>query len=117
MSSIEIVDNTVSQLSLLLSEKKLSSVEITQAFIDQTNRVDDRVHAFLHLDEKNFLKQAEESDERRKNGKTKGKLDGIPIALKDVISVEGQPLTAASKILENYISPYDATVTRKLKDA
>ena len=79
MSSIEIVDNTVSQLSLLLSEKKLSSVEITQAFIDQTNRVDDRVHAFLHLDEKNFLKQAEESDERRKNGKTKGKLDGIPI--------------------------------------
>ena len=53
MSSIEIVDSTVSQLSLL-SEKKLSSVEITQAFIDQTNRVDDRVHAFLHLDEKIF---------------------------------------------------------------
>ena len=64
-----------------------------------------------------MIAQAKRSDERRAQGKTLGPLDGIPIGLKDVICVEGQPLTAASKILENYISPYDATVTQKLKQA
>ncbi|MAK27187.1 MAG: Asp-tRNA(Asn)/Glu-tRNA(Gln) amidotransferase GatCAB subunit A, partial [Opitutae bacterium] len=57
------------------------------------------------------------SDDRRSQGQSKGPLDGIPVGLKDVICVEGQPLTAASRILEHYVSPYDATVTRKLKQA
>ena len=79
--------------------------------------MDDQVHAFLHLDEEYMLEQAKASDCRRAEGKTLSPLDGIPIGLKDVICDEGQPLTAASKILENYQSPYDATVTRKLKEA
>ena len=64
-----------------------------------------------------MLAQAKRSDARRSQGQSKGPLDGIPVGLKDVICVEGQPLTAASRILEHYVSPYDATVTRKLKQA
>ncbi|HEV8074006.1 MAG TPA: Asp-tRNA(Asn)/Glu-tRNA(Gln) amidotransferase subunit GatA, partial [Opitutaceae bacterium] len=61
--------------------------------------------------------QARASDARRAAGQASGPLDGIPVGIKDVISVAGQPLTASSKMLANFISPYDATVTRKLKDA
>ncbi len=117
MSSNELLEQTVSQLSLSLGDGKVSSLEITQAYIEHTNKVDSHVHAFLHRDNDNFIAQAKDADQRRAQGKSLSKLDGIPIALKDVISVEGQPLTAASKILKDYISPYDATVTRKLKEA
>ena len=117
MSSSALVEKTASELSNLLANKEVSSVEIAQACLNQIDRIDDQVHAFLHRDDKDFLSQAKASDERRKNGNSLGPLDGIPVALKDVISVKGQPLTAASKILQNYISPYDATVTKKLKEA
>ena len=79
--------------------------------------MDGQVHAFLHRDDEDFLNQARASDSRRAEGNSLGPLDGIPIAIKDVISVEGQPLTAASKILQDYISPYDATVITRLKAA
>ena len=72
-------------------------MEIAQAFIDRTNAVDEKVHAFLHRDEENFLAQAKASDERREKGQARGPLDGVPVALKDVISHKGQPLTAASR--------------------
>ena len=117
MSSAVLLEKTAVELSDLLRNKEITSEEITKAFLKQINRIDDQVHAFLHLDEQDFLTQAKESDKRRAQGKSLSPLDGIPVALKDVISVKGQPLTAASKILENYISPYDATVTRKLKEA
>jgi len=117
MSSSTLVEKTASELSDLLSKKDISSLEIAQACLTQIDRVDGQVHAFLHRDDTDFLAQAKASDERRGKGNLLGPLDGIPVALKDVISVKGQPLTAASKILQNYISPYDATVTRKLKEA
>ncbi len=117
MSTSTLLEKTAVELSSLLSNKKTSSVEITKAFLKQISKVDDQIHAFLHLDERDFLEQAKSSDERRQKGNSRGPLDGIPVALKDVISVQGQPLTAASKILKNYISPYDATVTSKLKNA
>jgi aspartyl-tRNA(Asn)/glutamyl-tRNA(Gln) amidotransferase subunit A len=117
MSSAILLEKTAAELSDLLGKREITSEEITKAFLKQINRIDDQVHAFLHLDEQDFLTQAKDSDKRRAQGKSLSPLDGIPVALKDVISVKGQPLTAASKILENYISPYDATVTRKLKEA
>ena len=117
MSSAILLEKTAVELSDLLGKREITSEEITKAFLKQINRIDDQVHAFLHLDEQDFLTQAKDSDKRRAQGKSLSPLDGIPVALKDVISVKGQPLTAASKILENYISPYDATVTRKLKEA
>jgi aspartyl-tRNA(Asn)/glutamyl-tRNA(Gln) amidotransferase subunit A len=78
--------------------------------------VDGRVRAFNSFDEPDALAQARASDERRAAGKA-GPLEGIPVGLKDVISVAGQPLTASSRMLENFVSPYDATVTCRLKAA
>ncbi len=117
MSACDLTSSTAHELSKSLIEGKTSSEEITRAFLSRIEQVDDRVHAYLHWDGEDMIAQAKRSDERRAQGKTLGPLDGIPIGLKDVICVEGQPLTAASKILENYISPYDATVTQKLKQA
>jgi len=117
MDSPNITSATATELIESLQNGSVSSVEITQAFIERIKAVDSKVHAFLHLDEEDMLSQAKNSDQRREKGKLLSLMDGVPVGLKDVISVEGQPLTAASKILENYISPYDATVTRKLKEA
>ena len=115
--SSEIFYQPVSALADALAAKKLSSVELTQAVIERTKAVDDRVLAFNSYDADDALAQARASDARRAAGQTRGPLDGIPVGLKDVISVAGQPLTASSKILGNFVSPYDATVTLKLKDA
>lgn len=111
MDSPNITSATATELIESLQSGSVTSVEITQAFIDRIKAVDEKVHAFLHLDEEDMLSQAKKSDQRRERGELLGQMDGVPVGLKDVISVEGQPLTAASKILENYISPYDATVT------
>ena len=117
MSDSSIIGKTATALSNALSEKELSAFEIATAYINQTDRVDGHVHAFLHRDDEDFLNQARASDIRRAEGRCLGPLDGVPVAIKDVISVEGQPLTAASKILQDYISPYDATVITRLKTA
>ena len=115
--SSEIFYQPVSALADALASKKLSSVELTQAVIERTKAVDDRVLAFNSYDADDAHAQARASDARRAAGQARGPLDGIPVGLKDVISVAGQPLTASSKILANFVSPYDATVTLKLKDA
>src|SRR5688572_27945742 len=110
-----LVFQTIGDLSAALTAKKISAVELTQAVIARTKAVDDRVRAFNSFDEAGALAQAAASDARRASGQARGALDGIPIGLKDVIAVEGQPLTASSRILANFVSPYDATVTQKLK--
>lgn len=107
----------VTELAALLAAKKLSSRELTQAVISRTKAVDAQVKAFNSFDDADALAQAEASDRRRAAGQERGPLDGIPIGLKDVIAVAGQPLTASSKMLANFVSPYDATVTEKLKHA
>ncbi len=117
MSDSEICSLTGLEISQGLSSGKFSSEEVTLAFINRIKAVDDKVHAFLSYDEEDMLNQAKSSDQRRASGQLLGSLDGVPVCLKDVISAKGQPLTAASKILENYRSPYDATVTVKLKEA
>lgn len=117
MSGSELTSCTACELSLYLREGKTSSEEIIRAFLSRMEEVEERVHAYLHWDREDMLDQAKKSDERRFKENTLGPLDGIPVGLKDIICVEGQPLTAASKILENYVSPYDATVTKKLKRA
>src|SRR5690606_30852354 len=100
-----------------LAAGEVSSVQLTQAVIDRTAAVDERVRAFNSIDPDNALAQAKASDERRAAGQMRGPLDGIPVALKDVIAVKDQPLTAGSRMLEKFVSPYDATVTGKLKAA
>lgn len=108
---------TITELAALLASGETSSVAITQAIIDRTAAVDDRVKAFLHTDAEDALTQANASDERRAAGKAIGPLDGIPIGIKDILAVKGQPLQCASKILENYVSPFDATCIAKLRQA
>jgi len=113
----EIYFKSVAELAALLEARKISALELTQAVIGRTKAVESRVKAFNSFDEAGALAQAIVSDERRATGQARGPLDGIPVGLKDVISVAGQPLTASSKMLANFVSPYDATVTQKLKHA
>ena len=108
---------TLTELADQLAAKTITSTELTQAVIARTKAVDFQVKAFNSFDEADALSQAAASDTRRAAGQARGPLDGIPIGFKDVIAVAGQPLTASSKMLANFISPYDATVTQKLKQA
>ena len=115
--SSELFYQPITALAAALAAKKLTSVELTQAIVARTKAVEPRVHAFNSFDETDALAQAAASDARRAAGQSLGALDGIPIGLKDVIAVTGQPLTASSKMLRNFVSPYDATVTEKLRRA
>ncbi len=115
--STELFFQPVAGLAAQLAEKKISSVELMQAVLARTQAVEPGVQAFNSYDGADALAQAQASDARRAAGQARGPLDGIPIGIKDVISVTGQPLTASSRMLANFVSPYDATVTRKLKDA
>ena len=108
---------SVAELSRRLAEGSVSSVELTQAVIDRTRAVESAVKAFNSDDEADALRQAAASDQRRAAGQSKGALDGIPVGLKDVIAVKDQPLTASSRMLAGFVSPYDATVTNRLKAA
>lgn len=113
----EVFYQSITQLAAELEAKKLSAVELMQAVIARTKAVEPRVRAFNSFDESDALAQAAASDTRRAAGQSRGPLDGIPVALKDVIAVKDQPLTASSRILANFVSPYDATVTTRLRDA
>ncbi len=115
--SVELHYQTLVELATLLDTGRLSSVELTAAIIARTKAVDARVRAFNSFDEADALAQAAASDARRAAGQGRGPLEGIPVGFKDVISVAGQPLTASSKMLANFVSPYDATVTTRLKNA
>ena len=117
MSATPLHYQTVAELSAALAAGSLTSVALTEAVLARTRAVEDRVQAFNSYDAEDALAQARASDARRAAGQSRGPLDGIPIGLKDVIAVKDQPLTASSKMLGNFVSPYDATVTTKLRDA
>ncbi|MFU8847212.1 MAG: Asp-tRNA(Asn)/Glu-tRNA(Gln) amidotransferase subunit GatA [Opitutales bacterium] len=108
---------SIAELAALLAAGELSSGQLMQAVIDRTAAVDDRVKAFLSYDADDALAQAKASDERRAAGQALGPLDGIPIGIKDVLAVKDQPLGCASRMLEKYVSPYDATCVAKLRQA
>jgi len=110
---------TISEIAGQLDRKETSATAVSQAVLDQIQRTDGKVRAFLSYDAADMLAQAKAADESLARGvtHTEKPLLGIPIAIKDVLAVKGQPLTCASKILGNFVSPYDATVIRKLKAA
>ncbi len=113
--SEELYYKSASELSELLEKKEISAVDLTKATIARTKEVEDKVGAFNSYDESDALAQAEASDARRAAGESRGALDGIPVGIKDNLAVNGQPLTCSSKMLENFVSPYDATCIEKLK--
>ncbi|HTA95371.1 MAG TPA: Asp-tRNA(Asn)/Glu-tRNA(Gln) amidotransferase subunit GatA [Verrucomicrobiae bacterium] len=110
---------TISELTSKLAKRETSAREITQSCLDQIARVDGKIHAFISHDSADTLAQAEIADKEFSAGVTHAQkpLLGIPIAVKDVLAVKNQPLNCGSKILGEFISPYDATVVEKLKAA
>ena len=98
-----------------LQSGAITSVELTQAYLERIAQQDPTIHAYLHVAEEQALAQARLADERRAAGADTPLL-GIPLGIKDVINVQGMPSTAGSRILEGFIPPYEATVIRKLRE-
>jgi aspartyl-tRNA(Asn)/glutamyl-tRNA(Gln) amidotransferase subunit A len=108
---------TAAELADALASGETTSVALTQTHLDRIAEVDDEVHAFLHVDADGALRAAAASDQRRAAGETWSPLDGIPIAVKDVMATRGLPTTCGSRILEGWVPPYDATVVARLRGA
>ncbi len=110
---------TISELAARLARREVSAREATQACLDRIERVDGKIRAFISYDATDALAQADAADRALASGQTHAQrpLLGVPVAIKDVIAVKGQPLNCGSKILADFRSPYDATVIEKLKAA
>jgi aspartyl-tRNA(Asn)/glutamyl-tRNA(Gln) amidotransferase subunit A len=108
---------TIKQAHRGLVKKEFSAVELTEAVLSQIKKQDQKIQAYLTVTEELALVQAQRIDKKIANREKIGPLAGIPMAIKDIILVEGIKCTAGSKILENYIAPYDATVIKRLKKA
>jgi aspartyl-tRNA(Asn)/glutamyl-tRNA(Gln) amidotransferase subunit A len=107
---------TIAELSVKLAAGECTSVDIVNDVLDSIDLNDGKVGAYLTIDRNSALEQAKAADESRAAGKTSSVL-GIPVAIKDLLNVKGQPCTCSSKILEGYTAPYDATVIAKLREA
>ena len=108
---------TAAEIAGLVAAGETSAVEVTQAHLDRIAAVDERVHAFLHVDTEGALAAARSVDERRAAGEDLGPLAGVPVAVKDVLTTKGVPTTVGSKILEGWRPPYDSTIVERLREA
>lgn len=109
-------DKTLTQLANALETKQISSVELTQHFLGRINTHDTSLNSFITVCEKTALEQAKASDVRRAAGNALA-LDGLPIAQKDIFCTQGIKSSCGSKMLDNFISPYDATVIHAFNQA
>lgn len=107
---------SAADLAAALARKEVSSVEATRAHLDRIAAVDGDVHAFLHVSD-HALEVAADIDRRRAAGEQLHELAGVPLAVKDVLVTTDMPSTSGSKILEGYMSPYDATVVARSRAA
>lgn len=111
------IEKSISELQELLVHKEVSSTELTKAYIDRIHSVDPVLQAYLTVLEDQALAQASEVDRKIAQGEELGSLEGIPMALKDNMCTEGVRTSCASKMLDNFIPPYNATVTDRLRAA
>ena len=108
---------TAAELAGRIASREVSSEEVTRAYLDRISEVDGEINAFLHVGADAALEAARAVDTRLAAGEKLGPLAGVPVALKDVFTTTDAPTTCASKMLEGYMSPYDATVTTRLRAA
>ncbi|MFJ8439558.1 Asp-tRNA(Asn)/Glu-tRNA(Gln) amidotransferase subunit GatA [Kitasatospora griseola] len=113
----DLIKYTAAETASAIAKGEVSAVEVAQAHLDRINAVDKKVNAFLHVDSEGALAAARKVDDKRAKGEQLSPLAGVPLALKDVFTTKGIPTTCGSKMLEGWIPPYDATLTRRLKDA
>ena len=111
---MDITELTVHELIEKLEKKELTSTEITQSYVDRIKEKELEVQAFVTTLEDDALKQAKNIDKKRESGEITNKLAGIPIGIKDNMCTKGIKTTCSSRMLENFVSPYDATVVEKL---
>jgi aspartyl-tRNA(Asn)/glutamyl-tRNA(Gln) amidotransferase subunit A len=111
------IDLTATELLKRQSDGDLTAEAIASSCLTRIRDHDPHIRAFLAVDEAHVMEQARAIDAKRKRGDVLGKLAGIPIALKDVLCVKGQTTTAGSKILRNFVPPYDAHVISRLREA
>jgi aspartyl-tRNA(Asn)/glutamyl-tRNA(Gln) amidotransferase subunit A len=114
---MSILGASASQLLAALTSGELSAVALATACLDRIEQLDGTIGAFLHVDQRGALEQAALIDQKRRTGQPVGKLAGLPVAVKDVVCTRGLPTTCASRSLENFRPPYDADVTRRLREA
>lgn len=108
---------TAAELGRRIAAREVSAVEIAQAHLDRIGAVDERVHAFLHVDTEGALAAARAADEAVARGEAPGPLTGVPVAVKDVVTTKGIPTTAGSRILEGWVPPYDGTIVTRMRQA
>ena len=108
--------STIAQLSAALESKKISSEELTRLYIERCNKHNQSLNCFITITEEDALKKAKRADKKRANGDC-NPLTGIPIAQKDIFCTNGIKTTCGSKMLDNFVAPYDATVIKKMSDA
>ncbi|PRY42790.1 Asp-tRNA(Asn)/Glu-tRNA(Gln) amidotransferase subunit GatA [Umezawaea tangerina] len=115
---MSLIRSTAAELAAKIHGGEVSAVEVAQAHLDRISSVDKGVNAFLHVDTDGALAAAKKVDDDVAAGRpVASPLAGVPLALKDVLVAEGMPTTCGSKILEGWHSPYDSTVTRRLREA
>jgi len=112
----DLTSKTAIELNQIFTNKEASAEEITQAFIQRIEALDNEINAFISLDSKLALARASDLDSRLAKGEDLGKLAGVPIGIKDLINYGGTETTAASKMLSGYKSPFNATITQKVLD-
>ena len=115
--STDLTRLTAADTAAKVAAGEVSAVEVATAHLDRIAAVDDRVHAFLHVDRDGAIAAATAVDTARAAGEPLSALAGVPLALKDVLTQKGIPTTCGSRILEGWRPPYDATVTARLKSA
>ena len=114
---MELYNLTIHELHEKLKNKEITSLQLTEAFLKRIEAVDGKIKAYITVTKEEAARQAEEADKRLTSGKDITPLTGVPIAVKDIFCTNGVRTTCASKILDNFVPPYDATVIKKLKDA
>ncbi len=114
---MDVTTLSAAEIARKIKKKDLSASEVAKSFLQKTKSTNPKLNAYLCVREEIVLRSAKELDDRIAKGESAGDLAGVPIAIKDNICVQKTKTTCSSKILENFVAPYDATVIRKLKQA